>query len=64
MRRVRAAGLVLAAVASLGTVTACGDDGAGVREIEDGSGSGTGSGSTGSGSEESGSEESGSEESE
>ncbi len=61
MRRVRAAGLALAAVASLGTVTACADDGADVREIEDGSGSGSDTGS-GSGSEESGSgsEESGS----
>ncbi len=61
MRRVRAAGLALAAVASLGTITACTDDGGDVREIEDGSGSGTGSGESGSGSEESGSEESGSE---
>lgn len=57
MRRVQAAGLALAAVASLGTVTACADDGADVREIEDGSGpgSGSGSGESGSGSEESGS---------
>ena len=53
MRRLRAAGLVLVAVGSMGPVTACGDDGAGVREIEDGSGSG--SGSSGSGSEDSGS---------
>ena len=55
MRRLRAAGLVLVAVGSMGPVTACGDDGAGVREIEDGSGSGSGSGSCGSGSEDSGS---------
>ena len=57
MRRVRAAGLALAAVASLGTVTACADDGADVQEIEDG---GSGSEDSGSGSEDSGSEESGS----
>ena len=60
MRRVRALGLVAAVLVLLGT--ACGDDGADVREVDGGSGSGsTGSGSTGSGSTGSGSEESGSE---